>query len=343
MRIMVFDVPAVSGGALSVLNDFYNEYKNDEINNYIFVISKPELKETKNIKVLRFPWIKKSWIHRIYFDYLIAPMLVRKYEVDEIFSLQNVIVPNANKYQTVYVHNSLPFSEYRFSFKENRLLWIYQNIISKSIFKSITKADRVIVQTNWMKSECIKKLNVDGTKLEVNPPQIQINNVNMFDDKFKDIVTFFYPASGVAFKNHKIIVEACIKLRKVSSAPFKVIFTLSGNENDSIIEMYRIVSEMNLPIEFIGTISRVEVFCYYSSSILLFPSYVESSPLPLTEARIHNTPILASDYAFSHEILDGYVRADFFNAFDAEDLMKKMKTYIHKYADRKRIDSNFSE
>lgn len=172
MRIMVFDVPAVSGGALSVLHDFYDAYKENQNNEYIFVVSLPELKETNNIKVLRFPWIKKSWFHRIYFDYVIAPLLVRKYKVDEIFSLQNVIVPNVKKYQTVYVHNSLPFSEYRFSFRENRLLWIYQNIISKSIFKSIIKADRVIVQTNWMKTECIKRLNVNGTKLEVNPPQI---------------------------------------------------------------------------------------------------------------------------------------------------------------------------
>lgn len=155
----------------------------------------------------------------------------------------------------------------------------------------------------------------------------------MFENKVKDLVTFFYPASGVAFKNHKIIVDACIGLRKISSVPFKVVFTLSGEENDIIIEMYRRINEMNLPIEFVGVISRAELFKYYSSSILLFPSYVESSPLPLTEAKVHNTPILASDFAFSHEILDSYEKVDFFDAFDAEDLIEKMKTYILKYAD----------
>jgi len=333
MKIMVFDVPAESGGALSVLHDFYNEYKKDSKNEYIFVVSTPKLKKISNIDVIHFPWIKKSWFHRLYFDYFVAPRLVKKHKVDEIFSLQNVIVPNVNKYQTVYVHNSLPFSEHRFSFTENRLLWIYQNIISKSIFKSIKKADKVIVQTNWMKSECIKKLNVKGSKLEVSPPKIQIYNVKKFNDKFEDIVTFFYPASGVTFKNHKLIVDACIKLRKISNVPYRVIFTLSGNENENIMEIYRIVREENLPIEFLGSLTRAEVFEYYSSSILLFPSYIESSPLPLTEARIHNTPILVSDYAFSHEILDGYSKADFFNAFDAEDLMKKMKIYLQNYTD----------
>ena len=75
MNIMVFDVPAESGGALSVLKYFYSEYKADENNNYIFVVSKPEMKEAHNIKVLRYPWIKKSWLHRLYFDSLIAPKL----------------------------------------------------------------------------------------------------------------------------------------------------------------------------------------------------------------------------------------------------------------------------
>ena len=35
MRIMVFDVPAESGGSLSVLKAFHSEYKKKLNNNYI--------------------------------------------------------------------------------------------------------------------------------------------------------------------------------------------------------------------------------------------------------------------------------------------------------------------
>ena len=115
MNIMVFDVPAESGGALSILNEFYNSFSIDKENNYIFVVSKPILKDTENIKILRFPWIKKSWFHRFYFDHVIAPKLIKNYNVDRVLSLQNIIIPYTNVYQTVYVHNSLPFAEYRFS------------------------------------------------------------------------------------------------------------------------------------------------------------------------------------------------------------------------------------
>ena len=77
MKIMVFDVPAEDGGALSILQDFYEQFLQDDKNNYIFVVGKPVLRSEKNVEVLRFPWIKKSWFHRLYFDYFVAAISSR--------------------------------------------------------------------------------------------------------------------------------------------------------------------------------------------------------------------------------------------------------------------------
>lgn len=59
MRIMVFSVAAEKGGALSILSGFYNKHKDDEENEYFIVVSSPELEDTENITVLRYPWVKK--------------------------------------------------------------------------------------------------------------------------------------------------------------------------------------------------------------------------------------------------------------------------------------------
>lgn len=330
MKIMVFDVPAESGGALSVLKDFYNEYKGDENNEYIFVVSKPELEEAKNINVLRYPWIKKSWLHRFYFDNFIAPKIIKTHGVDEILSLQNVIIPYTNVKQTVYVHNSLPFAEYRFKFFENKLLWVYQNVISRSIFNSIKKADKVVVQTQWMKKACIEKLKVNNEKIEVMPPKINDEVKQFFKQTKESMSTFFYPASGVEFKNHKLIVDACLELRKEGLDNYKVIFTLEGDENNYISELYKIVNRCELPIDFIGSITRDQVFEYYSKSVLIFPSYIESSPLPLSEAKMHKTPVFASDCAFSHEILDECINVKYFDPFDKNELVNEMSVLIKR-------------
>jgi len=328
MNIMVFDVPAESGGALSVLNDFYSEFKTDKSNNYIFVVSKPELEETKNIKVLRYPWIKNSWLHRLYFDNFIAPKLIKEYEVDEVLSLQNVIVPYTKIYQTVYVHNSLPFVEYRFSIAENRLLWIYQNILSKNIYESIKRASKVIVQTEWMKKACVERLKVNGAKIEVVPPKINIEVKKHFEPTKESLSTFFYPASGAEFKNHKAIIKACLELKESGIKNYKVIFTLNGDESENISSLYKKVKEHDLPVVFIGIISRDTVFDYYSKSVLIFPSYIETVGLPLIEAKMHGAPILASDCIFSHEILDGYDEVQYFNPFDVGELKEKMSNEI---------------
>jgi glycosyltransferase involved in cell wall biosynthesis len=329
MRIMVFDVPAESGGALSVLHEFYNEFKLDQENEYIFVLSLPELKETSNIKVLRFPWIKKSWVHRLYFDHFVAPKLVKEYKVDKVLSLQNITIPHIKVYQSVFVHNALPFTEYKFSFIENRLLWIYQKIIGKNIMKSIKKADHVIVQTNWMKKKCVEQLRVIPEKIQVQPPKIDIEVKKTFKKTKESMTTFFYPASGVLFKNHKVVVDACLNLKEEGITDYKVIFTLKGNENEHILNLYNIVYKNELPIEFIGSITREEVFDFYTKSTLIFPSYIETVGLPLIEAMAHKTPILISENVNTSEIVRNYNNFKSFSTFNSEELSGLMKSSIN--------------
>lgn len=323
---MVFDVPAESGGALSVLDDFYNEVRSHEdINiNWVFVISKPKLKETANIKVLRFPYIKKSWFHRLYFDTIVAPKLIKEYNVDKIFSLQNVTIPFTNIIQVLYVHQPLPFVNYKFSIRENGLFWIYQNIIGKKIINSMKIADQVIVQTEWMKKASIERSMINKEKVHIVPPIIKIDNQNFFENKEESLSTFFYPASAVTYKNHDLIVQACKQLKKETDINYKVIFTLNGNENKSILKLYKEIDKQQLPIEFRGSMSREQVFELYTKSILIFPSYIETFGLPLLEAKFHMSIIFASDCAFSHEILDGYNNVYFFNPFDANTLSNLM-------------------
>lgn len=324
MNIMVFDVPAVSGGALSILNDFYEEaimYKDKDIN-WIFVVSEPILKEKENIKVLRYPWVKKSWGHRLYFDNIIAPSLIKEYNVDKIFSLQNIIIPFTKIPQILYVHQSLPFVEYKFSFKENKKFWIYQNLIGRKIIKSIKKAEKVIVQTNWMKKLCSEKSLVDEEKISVIPPNIKNDISQEFNYNNKSLSTFFYPSNGSSYKNHAIIINACKQLVEENIDNFKIILTLNGDENENIKKLYQVARREGLPVEFVGNLSREEVFKLYTESILIFPSFIETFGLPLLEAKLHKGIIFASNCPFSREILNGYANAYYFDPFNSYELFE---------------------
>lgn len=330
MNIMVFDVPAESGGAISILMEYYKAsvQDSDKSKMWYFVISLPDFPETSNVKIIRFPWVKKSWLHRLYFDYFIAPALVKKYKVNEILSLQNVIIPKVKVSQTLYVHQPLPFVDKKFKLTENLLFWVYQNIIGVHIFKSIKRADKIIVQTTWMKNACIDKTKINSEKITVVSPKINIKINLYFQPTYDNLHTFFYPASGFVYKNHKVIIEAAMLLKELGVNNYKIVFTLKGNENKHVIEFYRQVRKNNLPIEFIGEIGREQVFDYYSHSVLIFPSYIETFGLPMLEAKLHKTPVLASDCPFSHEILDGYENVRFFGAEDSKSLSNYMNANL---------------
>jgi glycosyltransferase involved in cell wall biosynthesis len=331
VNIMVFDVPAEFGGALSILSELYNEVIEypDKTVNWIFVLSKPDFNETDNIKVLRFPWVKKSWFHRLFFDNLYAPRLIKKYNVDKVLSLQNMVIPKTKVPQTLYVHQSLPFVDYKFNFRQNRTLWIYQNVIGKIITRSIKKAEKVIVQTQWMKKACIANANVRIDKFCVIPPQVKImDNNNSFEVGKETLSTFFYPAGNGTYKNHIVILKACKILKEKNINNYKVILTLTGNEDEFISSIYREINELRLPIEFVGVLPREQVFNYYNKSVVLFPSYIETFGLPLLEAKLQSGIILASDTIFAKEVLDNYENAYYFNPFNEFDLAEYMESFI---------------
>ena len=66
-KILIFNVAAQDGGALTVLNYYYEKAIKNYENEYVFILSNVLLNSTENVKVLNYGWIKKSWIHRIFF------------------------------------------------------------------------------------------------------------------------------------------------------------------------------------------------------------------------------------------------------------------------------------
>jgi glycosyltransferase involved in cell wall biosynthesis len=330
MKIMVFDVPAESGGALTILSQYYGDATKDDQNDWFFVISTPVLSDQPNIKVLKFAWVKKSWIHRLFFDWFIAHRLVEKHGIDEVLSLQNIIIHKVKVKQILYLHNALPFIEKRYKITENFIYWVYQNIISIMIFDSVRKADSIIVQTKWIMNSVIHKVGVKESKFILKNPKVNISVKKKYKMDENNMNSFFYPSSAFVHKNHKVLIMACESLKRRGVTDYKVILTVVGDENKAIKKIKMAAINQDLPIQFIGPLSINEVYDFYSKSTLLFPSYIETFGLPLLEARMHETPIIASDCDFSHEILDDYDDVSFFSPNDFNQLSNLMENKISR-------------
>ncbi len=317
MRIVVNDIAASSGGAMTILKQFYNYIKEyDTSNEWFFLLSGYYLEETDNIHIFTFPNIKTSKIKKIAFDCFAGKKMIASFNPDVVVSLQNIITFGVKSPQCVYVHQSIPFQKIKkFSvFKRNeRSVAIIQNIIGAFIKQSVRKADKVFVQTKWMLDAVSQSVPAAKKKIFLAFPQVESmkSDLSKFDNK-----RFFYPTTTGIYKNNHLIAEACDLLVKEGIEDFEVRLTLPVGAIE------------NKHIKCLGVLHRTEMQNEYQCGTLLFPSYIETVGLPLLEARSCQTMILASDTPFSQECLENYDNALYFSPFDAVGLKECMKKVI---------------
>lgn len=321
--VMIYDVHASESGALAILDDLYKQirmYKDKSVK-WVFIVSTPDYEETKEIVVKRFPWVKKNWGYRYYFDRVTTRKLLDEFKPDKVFSLQNKGIDFYKNEQIVYLHLPFILTEHKFNLKiDGKKLWLYQNVISRDIFRSLQKVNMTIVQTQWMKDALINKANINADKIIIQQPNIRCNDIKKFEDCSDNRKRFFYPATSFTYKNHRTLLKALNYAQNHGLENYEMIFTIRPDENDYTKKLYEYANKNELKVKFNGSVPRKDVFDMYAKSVLIFPSYVESFGLPLLEAKLTGTYIIASDTSFCHEILNGYDKVEFFKEMDYKTL-----------------------
>ena len=319
MHIIINDIAAERGGALTILRQFYNYIKdNCKEDKWTFLLGSNVLEETDNIKIITLPNIKKNHWKKVWFDCIKGRTFIESLQPDVVFSSQNIITFGLKVPQVVYVHQSIPFQNIKdFSFfrSNERKIAFIQKIIGFFIIKSVQHANAVIVQTPWMLEAVSKKSNINKSKITVAKPDsetVPINTSAKFSAK-----CFFYPTNNNIYKNIDTVIKACDLLVSSGIDDFKVKLTL-------------LPGTINHPnIECIGYLNRDELFKHYASSVLLFPSYIETVGLPLLEAASLGMPIIVADCPYAHDVLEVYDNVSYFPPFE----YKKLAFYMGKTID----------
>lgn len=318
MKILIYDVHASESGALAILDDLYKKiFYDSSKNQYMFVVSTPEYEEKDNIRVERYPWVKKGWVHRFYFDTITTRKILKRFNPDMVFSLQNKGISAFPGEQFVYLHLPFILCDYRFKLRrDGKRLWLYQNVLKWSIFHSLRFATKVIVQTEWMKNALAEKTKINSDRIIVKTPDITMNQIGKFANTSENRKRFFYPATAFNYKNHFTLLKAVKYAVEKGLDSYEVHFTIRKDENKYTQKLYEYVQKNELNVHFNGVIAREKVFEMYTQSVLLFPSFVESFGLPLLEAKLSDCYVIACDCPFSKEILNGYNKAFFFSPLD---------------------------
>lgn len=333
MRILVYDVAASSGGALSILTDFYQqvvEYGGDA--EWHFVVSTPSLQEKMNIIVHRYPWVKSNPINRLFFDTFVVQKLVKKLKIDKILSLQNVCISRCSISQLISLHNALPFHKCDKTVLSSTVGIYKQRYLNKKIISSLRKAYKIFVPNDWIYNSCVAVKGVRSEKVQLIKPNISLPQIlNMNNIAFdKPVLSFFYPANPEPYKRHDLIYKACLRLEENGYTNYNVFFTTRGDETAYIIRLKRKCLDAGLPVTFNGSIPREEVYARYCESVLLFPSNIETDALPIIEAMMCNAFIIATKTDFAECILKDYPNCLLIPVGDDVSLASAMQDVLEK-------------
>lgn len=307
MKILVNATAAETGGAETIVRSVYNEYLNTK-DSYIFLLSKEIVKPNKNVKVIIVRMFKKCKIYRLYFSMFKLRKLVKIENIDIIINLNHTYIFGTNSKQKIILHQSLPFSDYRFSPLKDFKLWFKKNVSGIVIKYALKKVDYVEVPSYWLKKAIVNKLSINEKKITVKKPFLEINFFIKNAQSKSSKVIFIYPTGNLSYKNIDILLESIILIAQERYSYFEVLLTLE-KEKTNLLNRY--ISNRNLPVKFIGYIDRNTLYQYYSNSVLIYLSSIEAFGLPLLEAKLLGATIIALNKEYAHEILYDYDKVIF--------------------------------
>lgn len=344
--IILSGVNLFQGGTLKIMQDCIDAldgYANGQYRIIALVHNEKLYKPYESVEYLSFPLSRKSWLFRIYHEYVLFNRISKKYKPDLWFSLHDCTPRVKAKSRVVYCHHAAPFYTGKRGWRELRMepSFVIFSLMYKWFYKiNLKKNDYIVVQQEWMRQEFIRM--ADRRKVIVATPEFpsgeEETSEHTLDKTDREGFIFFYPSVPRVFKNFEVIGEAAGILQKRIPGKFKIFLTLDGSENKYakwIREKYSDIEE----ISFIGLIDRKTVEEYYRKcDCVIFPSQLESWGLPLSEAKKHRKPIIAAELPYALETIGCYNQAAFFNPKDALELAALMDDFIFKKIEYKQLE-----
>lgn len=325
-----------AGGALSILSQFIDSING--MDEYLIFIHPSVDFDIKNKLITLKKIDKASFLSRIVWDSYGLNAYLKKEGIiaTTVISLQNtsVKVP-LSCVQIIYLHNIIPFSNYKWSFskREDLRLLLYKYIYSFFIFLHASTNSYFIVQSEWFK-KLLTKRGVRKENIIVARPEVKLDNINnaYLLNLDKNDYSIFYPATSLGYKNHIEIVNAFIymKLSGLNYNNIKVYFTFILDKDSELYDLLEKHQLLN-NFYFLGALSFNHVLSYYKSvDLIVFPSRLETFGLPLIEAATLGKNIIAIDLVYAREALQTYQGVTFCQYGNSKDWAEKIQLRTKK-------------
>lgn len=212
---------------------------------------------------------------------------------------------------------------------------IMKNIVLK---KGITKAQTVLVPSEYVKNDVAKTFKVRRNKIAVTheavdrdfaKPRVNLNKFNI------DKPYVLYIGNAYPHKNLERMILAFGKLITEYVLDYQLV--IAGKKDSFHKNLEEAVEDAGLEgrVIFTGFVSDQELAgLYKNASLYVFPSLSEGFGLPPLEAMAHDLPVASSDATCLQEIL-----GDAAMYFDPHNISEISKAMLEVLTDKKLSDS----
>ena len=333
MRIAVVDVAAEKGGALTVLQDFLRFVQSESSfckNQKWFFYTSIDIGEIhENITTRVYPIVKRSWLHRLYWERVIAPKQLAKDKIDIVFSLQNTSVLKGSYKQIVYFHNVLLLeksSKYSFLKPSESKLAVYTKFISRYTLRSLKRANFVVCQTETVKQNLL--MHNSSLNVSVISPNAFVEKEYMNTASFP-LCGAVYPVSPNPYKKVEELIDTVRdNYEWFAKNRFRVFITMTGSENKYSQQIRNKARALGEIVKFTGFLSKEELFELYKTNCLFICSELETFCLPVIEAAFIGTAIVAANYPYAKEATKGINNAYLYTPGSKDELMACFKEVL---------------
>lgn len=337
---VVSAVNLVEGGTLKVLQDclFAAQTVLGPEWDIVALVHNQSLVSDARVLCIEYPNIKRSWLSRIYAEWIGFNKLSKELKPDLWFSLHDITARVEARRQAMYAHNPSPF--YRISLNEACLepkfalftafyRYLYGAFINRNEF--------VVVQQCWIR-DAFRKFYGHSAVI-VAHPVIQLTNMQSESPagSGQRKVVFLYPALARVFKNFEVLCAAVHALPSAVRDQIEVRLTIDGTENRYARMLTRQYGDTP-GLNFIGRQSRESIQRHYAEcDVVLFPSKLETWGLPISEAKSLGKPLLVADLPYARETVGNYDSVSF---IDPNDHVKWSQRLIDFVNGRIRYEGN---
>lgn len=333
MKIIVISaVNLVVGGTLTILRESLTYLSSLDKNEYriVALVNDRDLVGVDGIEYVELKWPKKSWINRLWCEYVFMNKVSRNLGDVYLWLSLHDTTPNIRAFKrAVYCHNPFPF--YDWSWRELRLCpkVVLFSLFSYFIYRiNIHKNDYVIMQQQWIREAFARMFALDDSKMIVALPSQPALNVIPLLPKVEGF-TFLYASSANSHKNFEALLKASDLLEKeIGADKFNVVVTIKGDENAYAKWLFAKWGHLK-SVKYAGFMTREQLYGYYEAvDCLVFPSKVETWGLPISEFGFTGKPMLLASKPYAYETAANTQQTSFFNPDEPTDLMLQMKALV---------------